>query len=372
MLLIGVSGSAGCGVLGALLIPVLGAPELVRREAGAAQCQGKACDRERWVPVLVRANSVWPVAPWQVCVQTYQVEFASGFRRTPDAEENLIVSASVRADDLTLAAATGQGSLALARFASPSADTQLELGAVAVAWSSDGQRLAVVARDASEGQASAHRLLIFTPDLEPLFELTLDLPLPDEGSDYWHFIVSWTPDDSALAVSTDGTVSARSGLRNEVVLPRCHLVRLSDSRVDTFELYNVYFIAPDTVLATVPPPGTNETRLTAGRVFRLVLSERRIEQQTPLSSDVRYVLASHPPSGVFASLERDPQGTLAVSSVGLHTLELGPDIIFGNSALAAETLCLVPLDVALPVLEATGFGPDDVVLPDPETGGCPE
>ena len=323
-------------------VGLVSAPELARRETGAAECQADVCDKDLWLHVdISQSGAVLPVAPWHTCLQTFDLDFAS-------FDDNQVVAASINeTQGLRLAISTKDGVLHLADFGSSVDTHSVNIGAMGLAWSNAGDRLGAVARGGTTGQDA---ILILDANLTVLQEVEVKLPDARALEADSRFFVSWSPRDDFLAVSTSDADSA-------------FIMNLDGPSVEQHALDNVFFVASDRIVAK-----------TAGCITDCVW-EFAFDGQNVVPVAVipaaKSVIASHPVTGVFVTREPSVPGFLEDNPLGLRTLELGPDIFGFNVSSDAEIIAIIPLDVGLPVLDATGFGPDDAPQPD-ETGGCPE
>lgn len=318
----------------AALGPIVGCVSY--QKLGAAECKGQICDPLNWI-VLHFWSDVWFQTPW-AGPTSYCPEFASS--------DNRFLAASARqSDGFLLATVTEDGVLRLATFGTASAGMELNANAVSAAWSNAGDRLAVVCRT----EAPTEYLLdILSPDLSPIAVFHIDLPVPDTDPHGRHLAVSWNSGDEVVAVSTTiGTAGAR-------------LVFLESGDVVFHNLGDVYFLSNDTIVATDPScqPCTVLFDLDARE-----LKNRRVLPNAlkPLTSDPR--------SGVFATQEFDYGLNAAIIPAGLRTEKRGPSE-FGVQVYDDQPLVLLPMEWALPVLDAAGYGPEDAEPLDPN-GSCP-
>lgn len=163
-------------------------------------------------------------------------------------------------------------------------------GALAAAWSSQGDRLAVLARDGEH--RTQKRLLITTGDLELVGEFTVDLPGVDGPMAY---VVSWDADDTQIAVSTER-------LAAQDLPAECVIVDVASGTQQRLALSNVYFVAKGVIVGTTPglvvPFLGGSAFLPAERLRGLKLENGQVVEEWGIPGD--YAAASRPKDRVFA------------------------------------------------------------------------
>lgn len=150
-------------------------------------------------------------------------------------------------DDGVLAAAWEDEIVRLSILATGDFQAERVLFARGVAWSNEGDRLAVI----TFGEADALHLIVVDSDLETM--MARDIELPNFRTTY---AVSWAPDDARLAVSS-GTTGAV-------------IVDLLGDRIDRFSLMDVHFVGQNAIVGTeLNDPGESRTTLRFGAVVLL-------------------------------------------------------------------------------------------------------
>ncbi len=309
-------------------------------EARSGECSGQLCDREKWVIVNFDGLTVWPDAPDHPCQQFYSVDFA---REVP---QNFIVSGSANAArGLELAMVTQDGLLHVCDFGSSAARVSLDIGALGVAWSNAGDRLAVVRRDGSGG----HVLEIWSPELDVLDAVEVTLPEQPAELEIWRALVSWSASDALVAVSSTG---GELGTDTQIAEPG-QIVEATSGRVYPVAYSRIFFIGEtEWVGQPLSCPGS-----TGNCVRILEFDGERVVQLGALEASAS-VLRSHPPTGVMMTIEPSPTAPfgLVVGFTSLRTIERGPAMVYqGPSSL---DVTLIPVEDARAALEAAGFGPD--------------
>ncbi len=341
-------------------------------------CSGEACDNTRWVIMTLAGSDDLEHARQQVAIF---LPGACGIERVqlPDLSplnggdtQVRLAAWSVRpAGSLELAITDTSGNLAIVGLNGPETAQTKSLGAVGVAWSNAGDRLAVVTRDRSQPAEQAHQLLILSPQLEELDRFALDLPVSDRSRDLIHdrFVVSWNGDDTQIAVST--TVACSTGLATDFcdqwrVIPRCNVVRLSDGRTQILPLYDAWFVGTNTLVATPASDAPHIALNMARRVERITLGTDGTDSHQPLIGPV-FLYSANPPAGVIVTEDPATFGINSVTrSVSLRSADgrrkdpRVPNVILAVSALNAKDLppVLVPADAALPALREAGLAPE--------------
>lgn len=324
----------GCELLYFTAAGAASGPELTRRRIGERQCQSAACKPEDWFVPNFAASRV--SFSWTGCFEGYDLDFVR--------ESGGLIAVSVNASEsLLLAIAAASGDVFIADFGSNVARTSVSLQAVGLAWSNAGDRLAIATLDSSSGAAA---LLIADAALSELRRYELS-PLPAAAPDSLPRVaVSWSADDELVVVSSSAA-------------PPASIVVLSSGVVRPENVYGAYFIGTNRMVANV---GGN-----VGTVVRQITLNRDHADVGKVIAGAVRVLSSNPATGVFMTTEPDVPGMLQGNNAGLRTVDAGPSIAWSD---ARNVLPLVPLDEALPTLEASGYGPSTAPQPD-ENGGCP-
>jgi len=159
-----------------------------------------------------------------------------------------------------------------------------EIGALDVAWSNDGERLAVlVSRDGLKSVQILRADLV----LESEFDIALmEEPFLDT------FATSWAPADDRIAVSVDATCFG--------IHPEGYIIDLGAGTSTFFALYSMYFVSESTIVGSLPPEsGSTQPVDTMFRVYLFDLDGDRLGAKRYVSGAV-YVAASCPIAGVFA------------------------------------------------------------------------
>ncbi len=306
-------------------------------ERGKEECDNQLCDREMWVLMNFNGLSVGPDAPWRECPQSYTLDFA---QEIPPIR---VVSGSANATrQLELAMVTQDGLLHVCDFGSSSARVSLDIGALGVAWSNSGDRLAVVRRD----DAGGHVLEIWSPELNLLD--AFDVTLPDQPTEqqYWFACVSWNASDALLAVSSNGR---EIGTAQQIAEPG-QIVEATSGRVYPVAYSRIFFIGEtEWVGQPLGCPGNC--------VRTLELDGERVVQRGALAVG-ESVNGSHPPTGVMMTTMPSPTAPFGLVSTltGLRTASLGPNVIY--QIYAPLSVTLIPVEDARAALEAAGFGPE--------------
>lgn len=317
---------------------------------GEKECEGGPCAPSRWLAVSVLEDEIHPATPWRMCDQHYAVEFAS-----PD---NPVISASINWQlGLLLATVTQDGLLHLSEFGAANATQELDVDGLGVAWSHAGDRLALVRRGAG---STDYTLDLLTPELDSLqsYPLTLPAALAADPVNlgFWSLAVSWNASDTRIAVST---VAGEAGAQ---------IVDVQTGETSTFTIMGAYFIADDALVATDPACRP------CAALYDLVGADLLKRGVIPFCDKV---IASHPSSGVFVTVQSNFIVNAPDYHVGLRTAELGPSDFDGAAYdrthdFVYGPVSLVPIEEATRALEAAGYGPENVIEPDPVTGGCPD
>ena len=147
----------------------------------------------------------------------------------------------------------------------------------ALSWSNAGDKLAGLYREAID-DSHTYRLVVMTDDLEPTHEYAIDAPMGRSLC----FGLSWSADDSRIAVSTD--------LFSEPGPPYCAVVNMHNGSIRTRELSNVYYVGGDTAVANL--------RGRRGAVYIVELSDTDVRRVRWIAG-AWFCQASHPPSGAF-------------------------------------------------------------------------
>jgi hypothetical protein len=326
--------------LGTTFSTLGGCPLITALDAGAriaaSPCRSSACDSEDWLVVHAGQAHVGVIWPEDIEV-SYFVDFVPALDDIRFDEG--IVTASINTHNLRLAMVRHDGVLFLAEFGSPQADLEADIGAVGVGWSNAGDRLAVVTRE--QADSTLHTLEILTPQLDPVDAFAIELPRQPDGVVLWRFIVSWSADDRLVGISTDD--------RSQIVTPQTVVLNLADGSTRVGELANSYFIAPRTLVSIAQPsPGAFRD----GVVNVFDVADRELVETERISGP-QIAVASHPPTGVFATIEPDFPGSLPTCPVGLRTTQAGPDLVSGflSVGCSAGSTLLIPLETGRPVLE---------------------
>ena len=292
-----------------LLALSLGAPEEIRRAAGAAQCEGIACDPARWVTVNAYTGlTVRGVDP--SCYDRYSLDF----QVAPPAYQSVSVNL---ADELRLLIVSG-GVAYLVPFGQSAAESSKALQAVAGAWSNAGDRIAVATLDRDTGAAA---LLILDANLEELERF--DVAFAVDGGDntvagVQNAFVSWNSSDTLIAVSA-------------LVLPQGALIDLDNDIVQPIDVRAMQFIGERSAVATDP----------GSEVVRAYTIEGSTLRRGRLITAARFAVASDPMTGVFLTLEPLIPGRLAGNELGLRTLDSGPAIV----RVADGPFTIIPIDI---------------------------
>lgn len=208
------------------------------------------------------------------------------------------VAASVKVD----------GFLRIFTVGSAGYDSETNLNAVSAAWSNDGKRLAVIAR--TSGQLAPVKLLLLSSSTDALAEIPIDMSLAG-GDARQRFAISWSGDDAKIAISTDAAVAIRA---DESIGPRCVIVKLSDESVETYDLYNVFYVGREDVVGTIPAAGpATEASASLFSVHAMRLSHGVIETAV-LIPGAGVAVASRPSAGVFVSADWEVPIPLSVFS----------------------------------------------------------
>ncbi len=357
-------------------------------DLGLLACEGLPCDADRWVVFVLEAVDFPADQPEQPNEPRVLIDTPCGrvrYRIRLDVDPDRLpfntagvrpllgaLSWSVRpAGGLELAIVEQDGDLSIFPLGQAEAAASIDLGAVGVAWSNTGDRLAVVTRDRSQPAEQAHQLLILSPQLEELDRFALDLPVSDRSRDLIHdrFVVSWNGDDTQIAVST--TVACSTGLATDFcdqwrVIPRCNVVRLSDGRTQILPLYDAWFVGTNTLVATPASDAPHIALNMARRVERITLGTDGTDSHQPLIGPV-FLYSANPPAGVIVTEDPATFGINSVTrSVSLRSADgrrkdpRVPNVILAVSALNAKDLppVLVPADAALPALREAGLAPE--------------
>lgn len=248
-------------------------------------------------------------SPWSVVTAGFSLDLANARDKPRVRSRGVHDGRVVEADDA--------GNVTMIDLETGDVLATRDMQAVAVIWSNDGERIAIVTRD------TAYHLLIADDQLEETARFEIDLPLPDPSSDYRTFALSWQADDSHIAISTDAIPEGPAppeNVINDSVSARCTVLAMADgSRLD-YELTNVFFLQDDWVVGSIPGSEVVDTATSHERVHVMRLVEGRIEDRLYMIGS-RFAVASYPPGGVFASVEelssgfaRDGPWTLHVRS----------------------------------------------------------
>ncbi|MCO6438529.1 MAG: hypothetical protein J5J06_15670 [Phycisphaerae bacterium] len=284
----------------------------VEAEFNDARCGADACQRDDWVEFAVLGGGqrtiTWPELGSQ------PVGLAASVPET-------LFAGDMRPGDLLTAAITRDGALLLLPIGSttPTAtlpvDERVTLG---VAWSSDGERLAVLRGSYPASEAT---LELRTATLE----LLGSFPIPLTTSEFRRlFTVSWSADDALLLVSSHPVFSP--------TVTEAVLSDLSNGAYATHDLNGAHFIGMDEVVAST---GSRVVRLRADGLDLVEVG--RID-----GADV--VLDSAPSRGVFLTQD-DAFGFPLTSPRSLRTAASGPDRItrtVGSSLANFGALVIVP------------------------------
>ena len=336
-------------------------------------CNDAACAPSHWVVFELTRGGSDPTEGWRVRISASCVFESYALNVPGETQDSLPPGPPLRAVAARpavkgeLAIARADGGLLLYDLGAKEPKQTVVLGAVGLAWSQDGQKLAVVTRDPNRPAEQAHQLGIFSPQLDELDRFALDLPLSDRDRNLIHerFVVSWNADDSQIAVSTTVACAPEGSACDVFVEPVCVVVDLADRQTHRLRLFDAYFVGSDVLVTTMPPPGDGPLTppLLQGRVARVRLSDGQIVEARPLIGP-RFVLASDASAGVFVAI--DPLITTldnVVSRTSLRTadgrrksplglpLGLSPDPVY--SGLLPPSV--VPADVGLPALQAAGL-----------------
>ncbi len=319
---------AGCSALFALATVAAVAASEVR--LSSTPCRGLPCDRANWMVVGTDGGYgglMWPEA------EAFGYEYAF-IPRLPDGRttEN-VISASMRRSDQRLALVTDAGRLILAELGDPEALAIRELGAVGVGWSNAGDRIAVAVQSAG---ATPYVLNMLTSELVPVGEFELDMP-PRDDSWTGRLVISWSADDSLVAVSTDVVRAPDVPLRAVVFDARAGGV------VAEAELATLFFLGTDTLLGVESPLPWEHSSGDRGEFVVVEIGGSGL-QVTRRVRGPQKLLASDPPTGVFATIEPSFFGMLPTYPVGLRTLDHGPDLVSGRGYTPAHvvTVLLAP------------------------------
>jgi hypothetical protein len=212
------------------------------------------------------------------------------------------LSFSLRADGVA-AVATETGFLGLVQLPAPGATGSLvelqpsavkQLQAAGVAWSNDGQRLAVIGRT----DAGGLQLLLLDGQLDVLSATAIELKQAENGST--PYVVSWSPDDTQLALST------HIFLDYVVVNADCLLVDLASGAQHRLPLANVHFVGANLIVGTeqnVERTGVYDIeRPNLGPVYQMQLASSEVASRT-LVPDAIYAAASDPLRHTFTTVE---------------------------------------------------------------------
>lgn len=225
-------------------------------------------------------------------------------------------------------------------------DAEVSLNGVSMAWSNDAHRLAVVARDVSRSEGQATKLLLLTTSLELLLEIPLELPIPE--SIMRPFAVSWADGDEKLAVSLDATqLIAQDG---SLPAPRCLIIRPDQGRVESYELYNVYYVGRDDVVGTLPGSEVPDLSSVLFRVHTMQLTDGRIENPV-LIEEAGIASASRPAAGLFGSIDKESRFLFSPAPPWRNFNIRTTDGRFRHSfrGSVAEKLVIIPKALALRV-----------------------
>jgi hypothetical protein len=267
-----------------------------------------------------------------------------------------LVNVSIRADGVA-AIATDSGFLSLAQLAAPGASDSVaeiqpfmvqQLQAAGVAWSNDGQRLALIGRT----DAGGLQLLLLDGQLDVLSTTAIELKQAENGNT--PYVVSWSPDDAQLALST------HIFLDFVVVNADCLLVELASGAQHRLPLANVHFVGANLIVGTeqiVERTGVYDIeRPNLGPVYQMQLASGEVASRA-LVPDAIYAAASDPLRNTFTSVEvawcwwssdfgtipaldarlRDTEGHFSVLLTELYGWTWGPYVL-----LAAESVSKWP------------------------------
>lgn len=291
--------------------------DAVDARAGRASCAGQPCERDRWMIVASSSDGVAYGLPGEPCSREYAFDFA---------ETVYVRSISVNtARNLLVASATDDDVVHLSEFGRADALVQIEMPAWRLRWSNAGDRLAAVVEDGGESS-----VVILSSDLDELSRFGI-------GSDYVDG-VTWSRDDDRIAIA--------QGYYSEV---RCVLIRPADGAVERYDGISCFSIGADQFV------GQN---VAAMRFEVMTIADGQVGEGVALDPQPLTILDSDSTSGVFLTEIKTAFIPIAVVlPEGLQTVDAGPyrvpDLFSWRSG--AE---LIPIETALPVLEAAGLGPD--------------
>lgn len=292
LFLVLISCQAGCNELQALLPQVSPAP------AGGGD---STLDVNDWILIEVAPIQLGPSS---LRIHDLRDESTETTGLPPVQAKVLAFSISAKG---VLAIATNDGFVRLVRIRGVSFDAERQLGALAVGWSNAGDRVAALVR----GGTGSLRLEIVDANLESLSSREIDVTsVSIRGQPHDAYCISWSPDDSRIAVSTD--VDTASGFVAEDCVIT-HPVGDEDLR---FDASNVYFIASDAVaghsgqVIRASGDGSSASGVPGSLfVFRIagnqIVSETLLLEYRLFLRSTPMVLGSEPTEGLFVIREQD-------------------------------------------------------------------
>ena len=293
-----------------LLALSLGAPEEIRQAAGAAQCDGNACDSANWL--LVNADAgVFVSGGSGACGRRYEVDIPAG------RLEDQSVSANLR--DAPLLAIVASGVVYLVPFGQAAPTKSSDLQAVAASWSNAGDRLAVATLNP---ETDAAALLILDDQLNELDRFEITLSLGEGGvSGVQQAFVSWNSSDTHIAATA---LTSSEGA----------LVNVESRVVRPIAVRALQFVGDRDAVA-------NDADGAFVRAYRLADDDL---QGGNVVSNALHAVASDPVGGVFVTVEPAVLGRLPPGGreLGLNTLAVGPAVF--NATFGPVTI--IPQELA--------------------------
>jgi hypothetical protein len=220
---------------------------------------------------------------------SYEFEALGGTAEVPG-----VISADLKAQGV-LATVSTDGVVGLSRLGTPEFFKQLDLAAGGLAWSNNGRRLAVVL---FRGQWF---LSLRDGSLEVLNEVALDFPTEGAVAPTT-FVVSWSPDDGRIAVSTN--------IFAELVKARTAVVNVQTQEVDYHSLANVYFVGSETVVGVEQPLFTSSSDALGSQATQKIGDVQLLQLQGGAPQVIAVVrgaeqpVASNARNSIFLTIEK--------------------------------------------------------------------
>lgn len=300
---------ACCAVLLGIPSCTLGIPSLLT---------SASVDEQQWAIVEVRQPyAVQDFGLDKIALHDLSSGEVSGFTPeflSPDAD----VTGASATDSGLLAVATSDGLVTVLSLNTQALVRQQPLLAVALQWSADGTMLGIVVAPAERTGTWQFRIV----DSSLAFIRSVDLPLDIRTNDPLHNVslcVSWSDDDARVAISADA--------RDELESTGASVVDLASGSVETYDLFSVYFLDNERVVAkTFPTGGAADGNVCVARLGTggSLKALRVIGAQFPAASRAK--------QGVFATWEPLPIWAGYVTTflpMRLRDAELGSSPLLG-------------------------------------------